>query len=127
MTLKNTSYAVRKECREDGSKTTILMHAVIMNELPLGYERDHKDGNGLNNQKDNLRFLTHRQNMQNRHDTKTSKFPGVYWNKKTGKWMSRIQVDGIRIFLGLHADETNAFAAYRRAVENIGQTVVETT
>src|SRR6266536_3137044 len=42
-----------------------FMHHII---LPLkpGYEIDHKDGDGLNNQDENLRYATRAQNARNR-------------------------------------------------------------
>ena len=45
---------------------TTLIHRFIM-EPPDGLEVDHIDGNGLNNQKSNLRVVTHEENAKNRH------------------------------------------------------------
>lgn len=44
----------------------ILMHRTILNISDKGQKGDHKDGNGLNNQRSNLRIATHSQNMSNR-------------------------------------------------------------
>lgn len=43
----------------------VLMHGEIMGDVPLGMTIDHEDRNGLNNQRYNLRFVTHQQNVIN--------------------------------------------------------------
>lgn len=52
-----------------GSKfksTVTYLHKFILNqEIPEGYEIDHKDGNSLNNRKSNLRIVTRLENIQN--------------------------------------------------------------
>ncbi|WP_186305580.1 HNH endonuclease, partial [Bacillus subtilis] len=55
---------------------------------------DHVSGDTCDNRKDNLRFVTHKQNCAN----KESK--GYYFNKPTGKWLAQIQIDGKRKSLG---------------------------
>lgn len=48
-------------CRE---RKTIYMHRELFVEIPPGYVVDHIDGNGLNNQKENLRLLTRQENCR---------------------------------------------------------------
>lgn len=110
----NTYYAVRS-VRLERKISRICMHRLIM-KTPIGYEVDHKDGNGLNNQKNNLANGTHRKNMQNRHEKKTSKYPGVYWRKTDRKWEAEIKVNGKRKHLGHYNDEYEAFLVYKNAV-----------
>jgi hypothetical protein len=57
-------------------------------------ECDHEDGDGLNNQRDNLFEKTHRGNQENQHVTKTSQYLGVSRHKATGKWRAQIRVAG---------------------------------
>lgn len=51
---------------------SVLMSRLIMGE-PIGLMVDHRDGNGLNNQRDNLRVATRAENARNRVATKKSK------------------------------------------------------
>jgi len=63
---------------------------------------DHKDRNGLNNNIDNLRDLSHSLNHLNadvRSDN-TSGHTGVRWNKKAKKWIARIHHQGKEHHLG---------------------------
>ena len=58
-------YARRWERQQDGSKKIIFMHREIMGIGNIkGIVVDHKDFNGLNNQKNNLQVITHQQNLQ---------------------------------------------------------------
>lgn len=126
--IKNNelSYAYRASTANEirqGSIKTIRMHRVIMN-CPNGLQIDHIDGNGLNNQRDNLRIVTTRQNNQNRHDKRSSIYPGVNWHKRDKKWRAIIVCNGKKILLGFYNSEINAFKAYYDAVLNLGETVI---
>ena len=101
------------------------MHHAIMGKPPKGLMRDHIDGNTLNNQRYNLRFVTSRQNNQNRKNiNKSSKYPGISWHKRDKIWQSRILINCKRKHLGYFNTEAEAFNAYKQAVEAIGETVL---
>ena len=102
----------------NGKQATISMHAAIAN-TPKGMDTDHINGNGLDNRRENLRVVTHRQNLQNRHDKKTSKYPGVYWSNNLAKWRAQICIDGKNRHLGCYDNEEEAFAKYLNSCENI--------
>src|SRR5688500_6023762 len=55
------------------------MHRLVLNAGP-NQRVDHRNGNGLDNRKANLRFATHTQNMRNarKRSTGTSQYKGVY-------------------------------------------------
>jgi len=57
---------------------------------------DHINGNGLDNQKSNLRLATQSQNHHNSKVYVTNKVGhrGVYCDSRTGKWNAEIKVDG---------------------------------
>ncbi|MFZ2809454.1 MAG: HNH endonuclease signature motif containing protein [Desulfosalsimonadaceae bacterium] len=123
---RDTFYAKRNVSLGGGKQKSLYMHVAIVGECPVGYERDHKDGNGLNNQRDNLRLVTHRQNAQNLHVDKSSRYPGVFIEKRRkSKWRAQVNIEGDIKFIGNFRTERLAFDAYRRAVESIGETVVQ--
>jgi hypothetical protein len=105
-------YAIRVENRK-----IVYMHRVIMN-APPGVIVDHADGDGLNNTRSNLHFATASQNCCNRRKTSklcSSKYKGVYRDKRENKWMACIYHKGIRVFLGRFDDEIEAAKAYDAA------------
>ena len=122
---RNTYYAGRNSAYVAGKKRkTINMHCIVMGELK-GLQTDHIDGNGLNNQKSNLRFVTSRQNSQNKKNTiKTSQYPGFDWDKSHNKWRSKIVINGTQKHLGYFIVAAAAFDTYRKAVNAIGEQVI---
>jgi len=100
-------YAV---CVKNGR--TVSMHRMIMRPRK-GYIVDHKDGNGLNNCRDNLRVCTHAQNQANKGPFGgASRFVGVYRYKD--RWMASIRYRGKTIFIGIFDDEVEAAKARDR-------------
>ncbi|MFA5715383.1 MAG: HNH endonuclease signature motif containing protein [Candidatus Paceibacterota bacterium] len=61
----NTSYASGITKIGD-IKKPVLMHRLIMG-CPFGTVVDHINGNGLDNRRENLRIVTHKENSQNLH------------------------------------------------------------
>jgi hypothetical protein len=105
-------YAVRTE-----KKKTVLMHAQILG-TPKGMKSDHKDGDGLNNQRHNLRICIHAQNLYNQRTQtrlKSSSFKGVFWHTQAKKWQAQIKVNTRRIYLGIFISEIKAARAYDEA------------
>ena len=110
-----TGYAERRENRID-----IKMHRFIMN-AKVGQIIDHIDGNGLNNQKSNLRFCTHGQNQMNRKSSGVSKYLGVHKGYRRNRintfWLSQIVVNKNKIYLGSFYSEEEAALAYNNAAK----------
>lgn len=114
----------RRAIYVNGKQIMLRMHQEIIGKRQ-GFIADHKDGDGLNNQRTNLRHVTRRQNCQNLHNrSRSSKYPGVYWQRINKKWMARIWIDDKIKYLGLFIDESKAFEAYRQAVNATGETVI---
>jgi AP2 domain/HNH endonuclease len=110
-------YAVRNLYSNiDGKQRIIRMHREIMGAEP-DVEVDHRDGDGLNNERSNLRLATRTQNAQNRRKqmNTSSKFKGVTWDNDCGKWMAQIIVNRKRFYLGRFHDEAQAARAYDQA------------
>jgi hypothetical protein len=105
-------YAVHTYADSTGDyRGAMRMHRKIV-PAKQGEDVDHIDGNGLNNQKYNLRITTHRQNCQNHHRVTSSVYPGVCWKKDSRKWQASIKLNGDKIHLGLSTDEFTAFKMY---------------
>lgn len=108
-------YAVRRVPNGGGRITG--MHNSILPPLP-GFEIDHINRDGLDNQRHNLRYATRSQNNMNHKVpcNNTSGVPGVGWHKQNGRWEARVWKDGKRIRLGLFRNFEDAVAA-RAAAE----------
>jgi hypothetical protein len=91
----------------------------LINKTPKGMETDHINGDGLDNRKENLRTVTKRENAQNKHIPKTSKYPGVLWHKGKQRWRAQIRINGDTKYLGHFKDEVDAFNAYKKAVKEV--------
>ena len=108
-----TFYASRRTKGENGKRVNIKMHQEVIGKK-VGFVPDHKNGNGLDNRRDNIRHVTSRQNSQNRHMNKKSKYPGVSPDK--GKWRALIRLGKVKKHLGMFNDEYEAFLSYKNAV-----------
>lgn len=115
---KKQLYAKRSLPKEGGKQKSETMQQLVL-KAPNGLMIDHINGNGLDNRKSNLRIVTNRQNCQNRHQTKTSRFPGVSWNKRRKKWESQAQINGKHKSIGFYETEELAYAAYCEIVNPI--------
>ena len=109
-------YAVRAGEGARCNGKTILMHRVILGG-PIGMSCDHRDGNGLNNRRDNLRAATPQQNSFNQRigTNSTTGVKGVGWHKAMGKWRADIMVDGKKHYLGCFDTVDDASTAYADA------------
>ncbi len=97
-------------------RTGILMHRVIL-EAPPGVQVDHRNHDGLDNRRKNIRLCTSSQNNANRIKKPgcSSTYKGCSWCKARRKWQAYIYVNYKRIFLGYFAKEIEAARAYGQA------------
>lgn len=110
----NNIYATttKKNSKDIGTR---LMHRWIMKN-PKGMFIDHKDGNGLNNQKNNLRVCTVGQNNMNRFITwGKSRYKGPV--KYKNRWAAFISLDNKNTYLGSFKEEIDAAKAYDKAAK----------
>lgn len=92
----------------------LLLHRFVT-QCPAGMVVDHRDQNGLNNQKQNLRICTHAQNVScspHREVAKESKYRGVHLCKSTGRWRATIKYQGKQLNLGRFNTDIEAARCY---------------
>lgn len=109
--MNGVSYAVRRT-KVNGKFTNISMHRVIMN-ADESVIIDHKNRDGLDNRRANLRIATKSQNAinsKNRIGT-SSKYRGVTYDKINDKWKAYIRVKGKQKTIGRFDSEKEAALA----------------
>jgi len=109
-------YLQVKLCK-DGERNHLVIHRLVyqafVGKIPEGMEIDHIDRNPSNNKLDNLRLVTHQQNMFNIYGK------GYYLNKVSNKWQAQIRLNYKRIHIGMFDTEAEARAAYLQAKEKL--------
>jgi len=101
-----------------GRAPKLLLHRLILN-APEGMVVDHIDGDGLNNQRGNLRLATLRENTINSRPRQI--FKGV-WAQPNGKSVAALTVHGRKVYLGIFGCEQQAACAYDAAArQHFGQ------
>jgi len=82
---------------------------------------DHINQNKADNRMENLRLVTHAENMQNRpcQRNNVSGFKGVAPCRRTGRWQALICSNNKQIHLGLFATPEMAHAAYCAAAARL--------
>lgn len=116
-----------------GKIKQIRMHRQIM-DAKDGQVIDHKDRNGLNNQKSNLRICTNSENQKNKKASGSSKYLGVNWHviqtnyfskkkhtiimrKPMGSWRAGININGKQCHLKRTKSEIDAALSYNTAAK----------
>lgn len=112
----NTYYARRYISGVGGRRLCVYMHRAILGQPPNGLEVDHIDRNGLNNQRSNMRFVSHRENCHNKGVPRnnTSGVKGVS-RFRGGKWRAEKRINGKWVWLGAYASKDEAKRAYEMA------------
>lgn len=110
---RGTQYALRDRVDEKGTER---LHRVLLN-APRGALVDHRNLNGLDNRRENLRLSTTSSNLCNRGATKANKsgFKGVSWSAKDRCWRAVITFQRKWYFLGNFSTPEAAARAYERA------------
>ena len=92
---------------------------IDQNYISNGLVVNHRDGNPLNNNLENLEIVTYRINTSTekcKNRIVTSTLTGVSWNKSYSKWQSHIRIERKTFYLGYFTDEIEAGEIYQRAL-----------
>src|SRR3990167_502602 len=110
---RETNGTTCKYCESDSGP----LHSLIV-PAPTGYVVDHRDGDGLNNRRSNLRVATPTQNLRNARKMRTinggstsSSFKGVY-RISDRQFKVTITVDGSQVYGGRFKTELEAARRY---------------
>lgn len=115
-----TWYARRSGRSQDGKRITVSMHREILDAHP-GVEVDHRNADGLDNRRVNLRLATKAENGRNRLTpiNNTSGYKGVYWHERHRKWYAQITVEKKRAHLGHFDSAEDAARAYDKVAKEV--------
>lgn len=119
-TGRTVTYAVSGLNQGRGA-SVVTMHRFIM-EAEKGYQVDHKDGNGLNNRRSNLRIVTPVEQAMNKGVQRGklySQYKGVTWHHPSNKWKAQIMKDGKNYHLGYFEVEEDAALAYQTKAQEL--------
>lgn len=114
-TQSGLCYALRT-ARDGNRQRSVLMHCEIMKPQP-GQEVDHLNHDGLDNQRGNLRNITHPQNMRNRRP-RLAGYCGV--NKANHAWRAYCFLGGKQVYLGVYATPEQAAWVRDEAIRAAG-------
>lgn len=104
-------YAVTNILTPKG-KRPLRMHRLIAGKN--GFDVDHRDRDGLNNRRKNLRACTRSQNLMNQLKRKAclSIYKGVTFVKEKKLWRASIDINLSKKFIGYFSSEKDAALAY---------------
>lgn len=104
---------------ENGRNRNEHLHRMILLLEDKNLFVDHKNGNTLDNRKENLRICTKSENMRNRGKQKnnTSGFKGVSFHKTRKKWRATLMIFRKNVYSGLFHTKEEAHLAYCEAAK----------
>lgn len=111
-------------CARINGNTFKSIHRLILNLTDSNVQADHKDGNGLNNQRSNLRTCTPAENSRNKRGVGISGFRGVRPIKLKNRisWRAKICLARKDMHLGMFKSKEEAARAYDdAAIEHYGE------
>jgi hypothetical protein len=104
----------------EGKRKSFYVHRLVM----LAFDKhsnlqvDHKDGNKQNNNLENLRYVSNRENCISHHK-KANTFKGYTFDKRKNKYAAQIYHNKKHIFLGYFDNPEQALQAYQNKLQTI--------
>lgn len=111
-----------QNCIYAKNRNNVRMHRLLM-AAKENEEIDHKDGNGLNNKRNNLRRATRSQNMANKRVFKKtgSKYLGVFKDMNGKGWIAASRKDGKLTRKCVPTEREAAIEYNKMALKNHGE------
>ena len=121
---KNGYLAITIKIKDNKSRACQIQQLIACAFLNYKFDKfksvvDHIDSNTLNNNLENLRVITHRENMSKERTKKSGLPVGVVYLKKYNKYQSRIHIDNTRISLGVYKTIDEASKSYINKLNNL--------
>jgi hypothetical protein len=115
----NTYYACGYCGTGRDDNRVVYMHRLLVQPRP-GYEVHHWDGDGLNNQRSNLREVTRSQHLHLNSRPNRTGYRGVCW--QSNRFLAQINCGGEHFYLGRYQTVEEAAQAYdTKAIELFGE------
>jgi hypothetical protein len=93
-----------------------IIYALVHDGIDPNLVIDHKQGDTLDNDPNEIRLVPHRTNSGNTVAHRDGKLVGTHFHKHSGTWHGAITLDGENIKLGSFGTEQEAHDAYMRAL-----------
>jgi len=103
-----TPYVVRYSYK-NGKQSTVYLHRFLM-DAPKGMQVDHKNGDGLDNRRSNLRICTNEENQQNQRVHREGHLLGT--RKGPSGWTAQIWISGKVHYIGHYKTKEIAHQRY---------------
>lgn len=120
---KRTDYSKGKKNRKTITLHRYLMSLILKRKLKRNEFVDHINGNSLDNRRENLRIVTHKQSNMNRAAERNSisKYKGVcpLYNNSKKPWRAYISINRKQKHLGCFKNEIDAAKAYDREAKKL--------
>lgn len=109
---KNKFYAAHKRDKKK------YLHRFVMRD-PKGKQIDHRNNDGLDCRKMNLRVATNQQNrmssVKTKRNKKSSRYKGVTFDKRSGRFIAQIMKAGKHFHLGSSLNQKDCAKMYNKA------------
>lgn len=117
--INNKGYATAAVKSEHSC--VVMMHHLVMGYPPPGQEIHHIDGNKLNNQRSNLKFVSRSYNQLTKGKGRNNKtgYKGVSFDKTRGKFIAHCSHSSVG-FIGRFDTPEAAATAYDKRLQEIG-------